>query len=57
MIEHVFKKPSQKRCPKHKGAEKYKYFSAPYLDVYFPERKNVIKNYVQLPDSESRTAI
>ena len=46
MIEQVFKKPRQKRCPKHKGAEKYKYFSAPYLDAYFPERKNVLKNYV-----------
>lgn len=40
MIEQVFKKPNKK------GAEKYKYFSAPYLDMYFPKRKNVIKNYI-----------
>lgn len=46
MIKQVFKKPNQKRCPKYKGAEKYKYFSAPYLDAYFPERKNILKNYV-----------
>lgn len=46
MIEQVFKKPNRKGCPTYKGAEKYKYFSAPYLDAYFPERKNVYKNYI-----------
>lgn len=50
MIEQVFKKPSR-RCPSYKGAEKYLYFSAPYLDAYFPERKNVVKNYVLEVDS------
>lgn len=40
MIEQVFKKPNKK------GTEKYKYFSVPFFDVYFPKRKSVIKNYV-----------
>lgn len=40
MIEQVFKKPNKN------GTEKYKYFSVPFFDVYFPKRKSVIKNYV-----------
>jgi hypothetical protein len=47
MIEHVYKKSNKK------GTEKYKYFSAPFLDVYFPKRKNLIKNYILAPGSES----
>jgi len=46
MIEQVFKKPNRK------GAEKYKYLSMPFFDLYFPKKKNVIKNYIQLPDIE-----
>jgi hypothetical protein len=53
MIEQVFKKPNKKGCPKYMGAEKYLYFSAPFLDIYFPKKKNVIKNYIQLPDTEN----
>lgn len=40
----IFKKPNRK------GAEKYKYFSAPFLDIYFPRKKNIIKNYLLEPD-------
>jgi len=44
MIEHVYKKSNKK------GVEKYKYFSAPFLDIYFPKRENIIKNYILEPD-------
>lgn len=33
-----------------KGAEKYLYFSAPFLDFYFPSKKVLIKNYILEPD-------
>lgn len=44
MIERIFKKANKK------GAEKYLYFSAPFLHMYFPKRKNLIKNYIFEPD-------
>lgn len=46
MINQVFKKPNKQGCPTYRGAEKYKYFSAPYLDIYFPEKKKIYKNYI-----------
>jgi hypothetical protein len=47
MIEQVYKKPNRK------GVEEYKYFSAPFLDLYYPKRKNVIKNYILEAESKS----
>lgn len=40
MVEQIFKKSNKK------GSEKYKYFSLPFLDLYYPKKKNVIKNYI-----------
>lgn len=47
MIEHVYKKDS------NQGGGKYKYFSTPFLNAYYPKRKNVIKNYVLDPDTKN----
>lgn len=47
MVEHIFKKSSNKY-----GAEKYKYFSTPFLDIYYPKQKILIKNYVLEPDKK-----
>lgn len=44
MPEKIFKKQDAK------GAEKYKYFSAPFLDFYFPQKKILIKNYIIEPN-------
>lgn len=43
MVGQVFKNSNKK------GAEKYKYFSAPFIDIYYPKQKNLIKNYMLEP--------
>lgn len=48
MKEKVFKN-------EYKKAEKYKYYSAPFIDRYYPKRVNVMKNYIIEPDIESIT--
>lgn len=45
MKEKVFKKD-------HKNyVEKSKYFSTVFWDIYYPKKKNLIKNYLITPDS------
>lgn len=45
MMEKIFRKPD-KKC-----AEKYlKYFSAPFLEIYYLKQNNILKNYVLDPD-------
>lgn len=44
MIEHIFKNINKK------DAERYKYISASFIDVYYAKQKNIIKNYVLAPD-------
>lgn len=46
MTEQIFKKTNKQ------GAEKYKYFSAPFVDIYYPKKKNLIKNYLFIPDKK-----
>ncbi len=33
-----------------KGNERYKYFSVPFLDIYYQNQKILIKNYIIDPD-------
>jgi hypothetical protein len=46
MSEKIF------RVLNNNGAEKYKYFSAPFADIYLTNHKNIIKNYVLNPGSK-----
>ena len=46
MINHFFKNLRKR------SADKNKYFSAPFLELYLPKRKNLIKNYVLDPDTK-----
>jgi hypothetical protein len=50
MAEKVFKKQRDSI-----SAEKYLYFSAPFLEHYFPKRLNLIKNYIFAPDFKKIT--
>lgn len=43
MKEFFFKKPEKQHT------EKYKYFSVPYIEIYYPTDKKVIKNYIIEP--------
>ena len=45
MIEHVFKKERKTRAEN-------KYISVPFLSLYLPKRKNIVKNYVLDPDAK-----
>lgn len=45
MINHIFKNIRKN------SAKRNKYFSAPFLELYLPKRKNLIKNYVIDPDT------
>ena len=45
MINHIFKNIRKK------SAKKNKYYSAPFLELYLQNRKNLIKNYVLDPDT------
>lgn len=44
MKTKIFKSPTKQ------STEKYKYISAPFLDLYHPYKKMLIKNYVLDPD-------
>lgn len=47
MKEKVFKNNKKDEC-----AVKYKYFSAPFLELYLSSKRNVVKNYILAPDSK-----
>lgn len=44
MVSKLFKTPPKK------SAQKYKNFYAPFLSLYLPERKSLIKNYIIEPE-------
>lgn len=46
MINRVFKKELKGET------DRYKYFSVPYIEIYYPRRKTLIKNYILEPNSK-----
>lgn len=47
MIEQVFKNKNKK------NAEKYKYISTLFFDIYYFKQKNLFKNYILDPEIKS----
>lgn len=46
MIKRVFKKELKGET------DRYKYFSIPYIEIYYPREKTLIKNYIIEPHAK-----